>query len=139
MRAHERPRSARRLLAGGIDQPRVADEHASPPAHPATLGDHLAALQRPGEIEVEGGGEEKAIGHQAVAGVEGGIVHHLEVECAVGGGGGMVDAVINDESYPCKAFLDNLDRRFKQRVDGGMTIEGFERTERKSTRLNSSH
>src|SRR3546814_18715376 len=40
----------------------------------------------------------------------------------------MVDAVIHDESYPCKAFLDNLDRRFKQRVDGGMTIEGFERT-----------
>src|SRR3546814_11796394 len=60
MRAHERPRSARRLLAGGIDQPRVADEHASPPAPTATLGDHLAALQRPGEMEVEGGGVEKS-------------------------------------------------------------------------------
>ena len=49
-----------------------------------------AGAQRPGEEQVEGGGEQEAVGDEAVAGVEGGVVHHLEIERAVGGAGGVV-------------------------------------------------
>src|SRR3546814_1638992 len=47
-RAHESAGAARRLLAGGIDQPCLGDEHAPLPAHPAPFGrseEHTSELQ----------------------------------------------------------------------------------------------
>src|SRR3954452_13497452 len=79
-RAHEGAGSPPRFLALGVDQPRLADEDSAPSARPAPFRHHLAAGERSGEEQVEGGGEEKTVGDEAVAGVEGRVVHHLEIE-----------------------------------------------------------
>ena len=66
------------------------------------------ARKRPGEEQVEGGGEQEAVGDEAVAGVESGIVHHLEIERAVGGAGGVEELLANLEADPGEALLDDL-------------------------------
>jgi hypothetical protein len=68
--------------------------------------------------QVEGGGEEEAVGDQAVAGVEGGVVHHLEIERAVGGAGGVEEPFAHLEADPREALLDDLELRFESPFTG---------------------
>ena len=67
VRAHEGAGAARAFLALGIDHPRFGDEHPAPAADPAPFGDHLAGLDRPGEMQVERGGQQETVADQPLA------------------------------------------------------------------------
>jgi hypothetical protein len=125
VRAHEGARPPRRLLALGVDQARLADEDPPPPARPPPLDDRFAAAQRPGEEQVEGGGQQEAVGSQAVAGIESGVVEHLEIERSVSRSGGVEEILPHLEADPGQPLLD-LDPRLEQPVDRRRPIERFE-------------
>ena len=55
------------------------------------------ALQRLGEMEVERGGQQEAVGDEPVGGVESGVVEHLEIERAVRRAGGVERVGIDGE------------------------------------------
>src|SRR5687767_5566874 len=77
VRAHEGACAAPDLVAFAVDEVRFGDEHSPPPADPAPLGDDLAAADRLGEVQVEGGGQQEAVGDQRVGRIERRIVEHL--------------------------------------------------------------
>ena len=75
-----RPRSTIRASAttpGGVPLIQRPSAIASPRLH------------RPGEVQVEGGRQQEAVADQAVRGIEGRVVQHLEIERAVRGAGGV--------------------------------------------------
>src|SRR4029453_2071869 len=104
-------------------QSRFADEYATAPADPATLGNHGSRLQRAGKDEVEGGGQQETVANQRIAGVEGRVVHHLEVERAMGRTGGMEGCRVDLEADARKARLGNLDFGLELAVDRRAPIE----------------
>ena len=84
------------------------------PLDPAPLGDHRPGLQRPGEDQVEGGGQQEAVADHRIAGVEGGIVHHLEIERAVRRAGGV-------EAWPA-----STSKRIRAKPGSAISISRFE-------------
>ena len=77
MRAHEGAGAAPDLVAFGVGEVGFGDEHPPPPADPAALGDHFAGADRLGEMQVERGREQEAVGDQRVCGLERRVVEHL--------------------------------------------------------------
>src|SRR5690554_4415157 len=61
VRTHEGAGAPADLFPIGIDEMRFGDEHAPAAADPAPLGDDLAGADRPGEVEVERGGQQEAV------------------------------------------------------------------------------
>ncbi|PAV72976.1 hypothetical protein WR25_16633 [Diploscapter pachys] len=88
--AHERAGAARRLLAIGVDQPRIGDVDAALAADPAPFGDDRPRLHRPGKQQVERRRQQEPVGDEAVRRIESGVVQHLEIASAMRGAGRMI-------------------------------------------------
>ena len=86
--------------------------HSSPSASTirasATNTRRLPLIQRPSaraspprsalvKVQVERGGEQETVGDETVGGVKSGVVEHLEIERAMGRGGGMKGLRIDGE------------------------------------------
>src|SRR5262245_5741761 len=89
VRAHEGAGAAGAFLAFAIDDPRFGDEHTALARNPATLGASFPVPHRLGEMKVECSGQQEAVADQTVAGIESGVVEHLEIKRAVGSAGGV--------------------------------------------------
>src|SRR5262245_36841672 len=95
MRAHEGAGAAGALFALAVDDPRFGDEHAALAGNPAAFGASFSVTHRLGEMKVECCRQQEAVADQAVAGIESGVVQHLEIERAMGSARG-VEAVGRD-------------------------------------------
>lgn len=107
MRPHEGSGSACHLIAGGVDKPSVSDINATLATDPPSFRNDGSGGQRFGEQQVERGGQQKSIINQAVRGIKGRIVQHLEITCAVNCASSMVEILIHQKIYPTVALLGN--------------------------------
>ena len=99
-----------------------------PAADPPALGNCLSGTHRPGEVEVESGRQQEAVADQAVRGIEGNVVQHLEIERAMRRSGGVEGGFIDLEADPRGARAGDFDFGFELPIDGRRAIKGFETT-----------
>ena len=83
---------------------------------------------RPGEVQVERGGQQEAVGDQRVGGIERRVVEHLEVDRAVRRAGRVVAALVDLEARSAtRPSPVIVEPRIEQRVDRRRGVEPFER------------
>ena len=77
----------------------------------------LAAAHRFGEVQIESGGQQKAVADQPIGRVKCGIVEHLKIQRAMGGASGMETVGCDREGNLASPWLGQNDVRLKQPID----------------------
>ena len=97
MRTHEGTGAPGYFVTIAIDQSCVGHKHPPFTTNPAALGYDRSVLERLGEEQIEGGGQDEAVGHQAIGRIKSGVVEHLEIGGPVYGPGCVIISFIDIE------------------------------------------
>ena len=96
-----------------IDDPRFGDE--DPPVMEIhDLGGAPGRRASVGEVQIESGGQQKAVADQPIGRVKCGIVEHLKIQRAMGGASGMETVGCDREGNLASPRLGQNDVRLKQ-------------------------
>ncbi len=126
MRPHECPGTTGYFFTLAVDQPGIGDKYPAFTTNPATFGYYRPRLERLGEEQIEGSGQDEAVRDQTVGSVEGGIIEHFEIGRAVHCPRCVIIAFVDIKKYSGRARFTDFQPRIEQAVYRSFGIKPFE-------------